>query len=250
MKIFSIENKKLILHTVKKKIIKMADNKHKSHEEENNIEKLNDHLTRTGTRIAENKKVVMTVAGAVIAVGLLVAAYFYFFHNPSVDKAFNAYGNVEISNQQGNDTTAAEGYKKVADQYSGTDAGNLAALEAAEHFYEIGKYQEALNYLDKFSTSEEVLKANVSILRGDCYVNLKKYDQAIKEFETAAAEGAGNTEIAPRAMLKQATVYDAQKKYDKAIQLYEQIVKEYPQFSVNNVAMNAFIERDKARLGK
>lgn len=218
-------------------------------EEGNQIDQLNEHLTNAGKRIEANKKPFMTIVGIIVAVGVLVAAYFYFFYTPGVDKAFNAYGAVEV-NGAANDTVAAENYKKVADQYGSSDAGKLAALEAAQHYYEIGKYQDALNYLDKFSTSEEVLKANVSILRGDCYVNLKKYDQAIAEFEKAAKEGAGNSEIAPRAMMKQAVVYDEQKKYDKALGVFEQILSEYPDYTYNSLPMEAYVEREKARLGK
>lgn len=228
----------------------MADTKHTPQEEQNDVERLNERLTQTGSKIAENKNVVLWIVGGVIAAGLLVAAYFYFFHTPGVEKAFNAYGSVELTPNL-NDTTAAEGYKKVADQYSGSDAGYLAALEAAEHYYEIGKYKEAITYIDKFKTSDEVLEANVSILKGDCYVNLKDYAKAIDCFQTAANQGKGNSQIEPRALFKLATVYDAGKKeYAKAIEIYEQIYKEYPEFVINGLTMPAYIERDKARTGK
>ena len=110
----------------------MAENK-KHPEEETKIEQLNDNLTKAGVKVEENKKTLMIIVGAVIAVGLLVAAYFYFFHNPGIDKAFDAYGKVEIENGTASETAKAEAYKKVADQYEGSDAGKLAALEAAEN---------------------------------------------------------------------------------------------------------------------
>lgn len=233
--------------TINEKRTKMAKNN--TPEEGNTIDQLNSHLTDTGKKIEENKKVIGWVIGGVVAAGLLVAAYFYFFHVPGVDKAFNAYGSVEL-NQAANDTVAAEAYKKVADQYSGSDAGRLAALEAAEHYYEIGKYKEALTYLEKFKTSDDVLKANVEVLKGDCYVNLKQYDNAISAFENAVKEAAGNDQIAPRAMMKEGVVYEAQKKYDKALEVYEQIAKEYPSFMYNGVPMEAYVERARAEAGK
>lgn len=218
-------------------------------DEGSKIDQLNSHLTDTGKKIEENKKVLAWVVGGIIAAGLLVAAYFYFFHVPGVDKAFDAYGSVEL-NQQANDTTAAAAYKKVADDYSGSDAGKLAALEAAEHFYEIGKYKEALDYLEKFSTSDEVLAANVEALKGDCYVNLKQYDKAISSFEKSVKEANGNPQIAPRVMMKEATVYEAQKQYDKAIGVYEKINTEYPDFMYAGVSMDAYIERARTLSGK
>lgn len=224
----------------------MANNQ--TPEEGNKIDQINEHLTGAGKTIAENKNKFMVAVGIIVAAGLFVASYFYFFHSPKVDKAFNAYGAVELNAT--NDTVAAESYKKVADQYSGTDAGKLAALEAAEHYYEIGKYKEALTYLDKFSSSDDVLNANVTVMRGDCYVNLKQYDKAISEFEKAVKEADGNDQIAPRALMKLGVVYDEQKKYDKALAAYEQIQTEYPAFTYNQLPIEAYVEREKARLGK
>lgn len=228
----------------------MADNKHNSDSQQSDVERLNETLTATGAKIAENKKSFLWIIGGIIAAGILVAAYFYFFHTPGVEKAFNEYGKVEIA-PNSNDTTLAEGYKKVADKYSGSDAGRLAALEAAQHYYEIGKYQEAITYIDKFKTSDEVLDANVMILKGDCYVNMKKYNEAISSFQAAATKAKGNSEIEPRALFKIATVYEmGQQKYAQAIEIYQQIEKEYPEFNINGMPMQAFIERDQARLGR
>lgn len=227
----------------------MAELKNNS-TEENKIEQLNENLTKAESAIEKNKKTVSIIIAAVIGIIALGACYFYFFHLPAADKAFDEYGKVEVANAQANDTIKAEAYKKVADQHAGTDAGNLAALEAAEHYYDAGNYKAALTYLDKFSSSDDVLAANAQIMKGDCYVNLKKYPEAIKEFEAAAAAVANNTEIAPRALLKIATVYDAQNKFNEALSTYERIQNEFPQFTVAGMDIKAYIEREKARLGK
>ena len=151
----------------------------------------------------------------------------------------------------GNDSIAATEYKKVADSYSGTDAGELAALSAAEAYYNFGKYKEAAACLEGFSTSEPVLGANALVLTGDCYVNLKQYDKALDYFKKALNKADKNPQIAPRVLLKEANVYDEQKKYDKALECYEQIKADYPQFEVGNgLGIDAYIAREKARLGK
>lgn len=216
----------------------------------NKIDELNESLTGASRKIQDNKNMIMWVICIVIAAGLVVAAYFYFFKAPADEKAFNAYGSVEVANAAANDTVKAEAYKKVSDQYDGTDAGNLAALEAAEHYYDAGNYQDALKYVERFHTKDEVLRANVSILRGDCYVNLKKYDQAISEFEKAASESEGNSEIQPRALMKEATVYEAQNKAAKALEIYQRIQKDYPDFTMAGLPIDAYVERAKARTGK
>ena len=163
--------------------------------------------------------------------------------------AAEAYNQVEIT-AVGNDSIAAAEYKKVAEKYPHTPAGHLAALEAAEDFYDQGKYKEALECLDKANIDEKVLKANAIILKGDCYVNLKQYDKALDEFKDAVKKGDKNDQIVPRALLKCANIYDEQKKYAKALECYEQIKNEYPSFQLGNTSIDAYIEREKARLGK
>lgn len=226
----------------------MADKK--QIEEENAIEKLNDNLTSASQKIAENKKVIFWVLGGIAIVAAFVLSYFFIYRNPHLNKAFEAYNQVEIA-AMGNDSVAAAGYKKVADDYSGTDAGKLAALSAAETYYNQGKYKEAVAYLDKFSSSEPVLEANAIVLKGDCYVNLKQYDKALEAYGKALKAANKNPQIAVRVLLKEANIYDAQKKYADALKCYETIKAEYPSYELGNgVSVDAYIARENARLGK
>lgn len=227
----------------------MANNKNEQ-QEDSAIEKLNANLTGASERIAQNKKAVFLTVTIAVLIAAIVLCYVFFFHNPKVDKAFEAYNQVEIS-AAGNDSVAAAEYKKVAEKHSGTNAGKIAALSAAESFYNTGKYKEAVECLDKFSSPEPVLEANALVLKGDCYVNLKKYDDALGCFDKAVKKAGTNQQIVPRVLLKKANIYDEQKKYDKALECYEKISKEYPAFEPGNgVTIEAYAEREKARLAK
>ena len=224
----------------------MANNKNEK-QEETAIEKLNDNLTSASEKIANNSKVIYITVAAVAVIAALILSYVFFLRNPKINRAFEAYNQVEIS-AAGNDSIAAAEYKKVADKYSSTDAGKLAALSAAESLYNSGKYKECL---DKFSSSESVLEANALVLKGDCYVNIKKYDEALDCYDKAVKEAGVNGQIVPRVLLKKANIFDEQKKYDKALECYEQITKDYPTFEPGNgVTIEAYAEREKARLGK
>lgn len=229
---------------------KMASENNSKKQEETSIDQLNSRLTSAGEHIANNKKIIFWAVGGLVIVAAFILSYLFIYKNPRTNRSFEAYNQVEIS-AMGNDSVAAAEYKKVADEYSGSDAGNLAALSAGEALYNEGKYEEAAKYLKEFSTSDEVLQANAYILNGDCYVNLKKYDEAISCYEKAVKEADGNDQIVPRALLKEANVYDAQKKYDMALGCYEKIKKEFPNFQLGNgIAIESYIEREKARLGK
>ena len=217
-------------------------------EQPDQLENINNRLTNLGRNIETNKKAMGIAMGAILVVACLTFAWLYLYKIPTNNKAMEAYNKVELSSMM-NDSLSAAQYKKVADEYSSTAAGKLAALSAAETLYNSGKYDEAAKYLKKFSSSDKVLDANAQILLGDCYVNLKKYDDAIAAFKTAEKKGKENPQIAPRALLKQAVVYDEQKKYSDALNCYETIKKDYPEFSLGNgISIDSYIEREKARL--
>ena len=89
------------------------------------------------------------------------------------------------------------------------------------------------------------------MLTGDCYVNLKQYDKAISCYDKAISKADNNSQIVPRVLLKEANVYDAQKNYQKALECYQKIAKDFPQFQLGNgMTIDAYIERENARLGK
>lgn len=218
--------------------------------EPNSIDKLNSNLGSASEKIAENKKIIFWICGGLAVVAAFVLSYLFIYRNPKLNKAYEAYNQVQI-NAMGNDSIAAGEYKKVADNYGGTDAGSLAALSAAESYYALGNYKDAVKYLDKFSTSEPVLAASALVLKGDCYVNLKQYDKALSAFNDAKNKADKNPQIVPRVLLKEANIYDTQKKYAKALECYEEIDKEYPTFELGTgVSIESYIAREKERLGK
>lgn len=226
----------------------MTTNNKKEQQDETAIEKLNSELTSASVKIANNAKVIYMVVAAVAVIAALILAYFFFLRNPKIERGFEAYNQVEIA-AMGNDSVAAAQYQKVAKDFAGTDAGSLASLSAAESFYNIGKYKEAIACLDEFSSSEPVLESNALVLKGDCFVNIKKYDDALGCYDKAIAKAGVNGQIVPRVLLKKANIFDEQKKYDKALECYQQISKDYPTFEPGNgTTIKAYEEREKARL--
>ena len=227
-----------------------TENNNNPREEQNAVDQLNSQLTNAGERLANNKKPLLWIIGIIVLCAAFVIGYLFIYRNPRLNEAAEAYSKVEMQTL-GNDSIAAGEYAKVADKYGSTDGGNLAALSAAESYYNLGQYQKALDYLMKFSTKEKVLGANAQVLMGDCYVNLKKYDDAITAYTGAVRKADGNPQIVPRVLLKEANVFNEQKNYAKALECYETIKKDYPQFTLGNgLDIDAYIERGKARLGK
>ncbi len=226
----------------------MAENNNR--QDSNAIDEIHEQLTGAGQKVAANKKIIYWVIGVIAVIAVFVGSYFWIYRNPGLNNSWAAYSQVEQT-ALGNDTIRAREYAKVADKYGHFDAGKVAALSAAESYYNIGKYQEAVKYLEKFSTSDDVLAAQAKMLLGDSYVNLKKYGEALSAYDACIRKAGGNPQIVPVALYKEANVYDEQKNYQGALDCYKRIQTEFPTFQfANGMAVEAYIAREEARLGK
>lgn len=231
----------------------MASEKN-SNKDQNIVENLNSHLTSAGEKVASNKKIIYIGVGVVAVVAAFVLSYLFIFRNPRLENSWAAYNQVYIQQQKNElqgDSAVATAYQKVADQFGSTDAGHMAALAASQAFYNVKNYDAAIKYLNKADFSEPNLKTQAQILLGDCYVNKKDYKKALSCFDDAISTANGNPEQVPYILMKEANVYDAQKQYAKAMECYEKIKSDYPEYSFSNgLTIDYYIEREKALAGK
>lgn len=118
-----------------------------------------------------------------------------------------------------------EGFADIANGYRFTEARNLACFYSAVCCYNLGQYQDALDYVQRFKTKSLNYKPAAITLEGDCQVALGNIDAAIKCFEKAGA--IDNVLTAPRALAKAGVCYEEQKNYAKAIKCYETLKDKY-----------------------
>ena len=76
---------------------------------------------------------------------------------------------------------------------------------------------------------------------GDCYAALNQPDKAVEYFKKAAAT-ADNNSLSPVFLVKAGEVLEAQKKYDEAISIYQQVKDEYVQSAIQQ-EIDKYIER-------
>lgn len=164
---------------------------------------------------------------AVIVLGIIV--YIFAYREPAIKKGNEAIGVVDrTAIFENNDSLALEGYKNVADNY-GFAAGNRATLMTAQLLYKQGDYEQALKYLNKYKATDKVIAAQALTLKGDCLVNLDKYDDAIKAYDKAISRADKNPMLVPVILTKKATVLAEQGKYAKAADIYAEIENKYPE---------------------
>lgn len=225
----------------------------KDQEKQNAVENVNEHLTLASEKVAANRKIIYWGIGAVCVVAAFVLSYLFIYRNPRLNNSWEDFNKVQLQQAKGEltgDSLVAVAYGKVASKYGSTPAANAARLASAEAYYNVKNYAAALRQLEDCDFNDPLLDTQATVLKADCYVNTKKYDQALSAYADAIKKADGNPEIVPMVLVKEANVYDAQKKYDKALECYEMIRNSYPKFQLGQLGVDAYIEREKARLGK
>ena len=135
-----------------------------------------------------------------IIFGLLVLgvlgyfAYQQFVENPKNEEATISYLAAQKNLSEGKDDLALggksatnPGFKGTYEQYSGTAAGKLSAYNAGLIKFKEGKYQEAYDLLDKFSSDNKILMALKYGAMGDALANLNKSEDALSMMDKAAS---------------------------------------------------------------
>ena len=194
---------------------------------------------------------------AVAAILLIIAgclAYKTFVAEPRENKASTAmakaqemFAERDFQKALNGDKTN-EGFLSVIENYGGTDAANLAKGYAGLCYAQMGKWQEAVKYLEDFSPkSDAIISPAIVGALGNAYANTGKVDEAISTLKEAAAladsrsESVNNT-TSPTYLLQAARLLESQKKTDEALKIYKQIKEKY----VNSAAaqdIDKYIER-------
>ncbi len=182
--------------------------------------------------VTRGQKYVMWGMIAISVIAILVVIYIFAIRNPAVKSASEAVAQADMTMVQGNDSLALVQYQQVAKEY-GYDAGNNASLMAASLLYKKGEYQQAIDQLKNYSPKEAIVGAAAKSLEGDCYVNLKNYDAAVKCYDSAIKISDNNSYYTPLFMIKKATVLREQGKYAEELKVLENIRENYPDYCNN-----------------
>ena len=204
------------------------------------------------------KKAILIAVAAIIVVIAGVFLYISQISGPREEKASTAlskgqtYFNNEMFEQAVNgDGAGFVGFAKLADEYSGTKAGNLANLYAGLCYANLGKWAEAQKSLEAFSTEgDQMISPASQAALGDAYAHLNQLDKAVDAFKKAAdmadskAEDGTNNSLSPTFLIKAGEVLESQGKKDEALKIYQDIKKKYVNsMLVQSAEIDKYIER-------
>lgn len=226
--------------------------KQKKHED--SFEHLEDALSSSEQFIEKNQKMIINV---VLILIIIIGAYFSynrFIVEPKAKEAssqiFGAqnYFERDSFNLALNGDGNVLGFLEIIDKYGSTPAGNLAKYYAGLSYLYTGDYQNAIQYLGKFS-SDDLLLSNMAIANmGDAYMQLGEYKKAADQYKKAAASKL-NDFSTPIFLMKNGLALEKADDYKGALKVYEQLEKEYPN-APESRDIEKYIERAQLKINK
>lgn len=207
---------------------------------------INPNLQGIQLYYEKNKKVI-TYAGGALAIIIGAFCFFKLYYIPEQEKeamneifwaenlfakdSFNLAlkGGVMVMSADGQ--KQMKGFEQIADEYSITKTGGLANYYAGVCYLRTGKFEQAIEFLGKYSGDDETITPIATGAIGDCYMELEKLDEAIKYYTKAANKSSENIFTSPYFLKKAGFANELKGNLAEALHNYERIQKEYPKSS-------------------
>ena len=180
----------------------------------------------------KNWKLLAGVLGAIVLVFILFIGYKKWKETQNLEAVSKAYvAQLYFEKDSFNlalngDKEGNLGFVALADEYSGTAIGNSAYYYAGVSYLQLGNYQKAIEAFDQFKRVDAILSHSADGLTGDCYVELKQYEEALNYYQKASS-AKDNDLTTPLYLNKLALVYQELKQDDKALEVYTQLRDNY-----------------------
>ncbi|MDO6472250.1 tol-pal system YbgF family protein [Maribacter sp. 1_MG-2023] len=220
---------------------------------------LDEGASRSEEWVSKNQNFILGAIG-VIAISVLgYLAYDQFVEKPKEASAANEmYYPQQYFDQALVATTAKDslftlalegaegkyGFLDIIEEYNGTKAANLANYSAGMAYLNMNNYQEAITYLEDFSSEDAVLGALAKGGLGDAFMQLDQASDALSYYE-AAVKHSGNEYTAPKFLYKAGVTALEMGDKDKALGFFQKIKDEFPK-SENANSIDAFIGMAKS----
>ncbi len=119
------------------------------------------------------------------------------------------------------------GFVNIADEYSGTKAGNMANYYAGISYLKLKEYDKAIEYLSEFDSDDEVLGPVALGAIGDAFADLNQDKDALEYYEKAGTKKE-NDFTSPMFLFKAGQLAIQLKDFSKAEKLFTTIKEKYP----------------------
>jgi len=219
---------------------------------EEKFEGVENLLTRTERYIEENQKSLTFIVLAIIVVVFGYIGYRQLYVAPMEEEASSRMHMAERYFEADSfqlalyGDNANYGFLDIIDNYGVTQTANLAKYYAGISFLHLGEYEDAIAHLSRFHSRDEYLSAIAIGAMGDAYIELGETGEAASMY-SKAANRRDNVFTSPLYFKKAGLAYEELGKYDKALEMFQTILDEYPESNEADDARK-YVGRVKTRL--
>ena len=214
---------------------------------------MEESLNKSEAFFLKYKKAIIAAVVALVVIIVGVVLYKTYVSEPKEQKASTAIAKAqdlfaanEFQKALDGDSLGVKGFVKLADEFSGTDAGNLANLYAGLCYAKLDKWEDAVKYLEKFDGADDQMVSPAALgALGNAYAHLNQLDKAVSQLKKAA-EKADNNSLSPTFLIQAGEILESQGKADEALNLYKQVKEKYYN-SMQYQTIDKYIERVTAK---
>lgn len=218
------------------------------------LEVVEEALSRSEQFIQKYQKHISIVVLALVAIVLAYFGINRYYLEPREKEAqvqmFMAekYFESDSLNKALNGDSNNLGFIAIIDEFGGTKSGNLAKYYAGISHLRLGEYTEAIRYLKKFKSKDQIIGSLAIGATADAYLELNETSKAA-DLYLQAAKKSNNELTTPMMLFKAGRTFEILGKTSKSLELYEQIQKEYPN-SIEGRSVDKYIAAAQAKLAK
>lgn len=216
----------------------MAQKKTTATHQVDQVEKLRGFWDKSG-------KTITTIGGALIVLVAGFLVYKFMFQVPKNEKANDAVfvtqkyfaeftnatdsAKTQLAAKVLNGDGVNPGALKIMNEYSGTDAANLAQYYAGACYLHIGQFDKAISFLKAFNADGATqIKSRTLGMLGDASAELAKNDDALSYYKKAAGVNEKDEFTSSEFLFKAALFAEASGKTKDAVDLFKKLKTDYP----------------------
>ena len=212
---------------------------------------IEETLSKSEAFFLKYKKAIIAAVVAVIVIIAGVILYKTYVSGPNEVKASTAISKGQAYFEQGlfnealnGDSTGFKGFAALANEYSSTKAGNLANLYAGLCNAQLGKWEDAVKFLEEYDgAKDQMISPAAEGALGNAYAHLNQLDKAVSHLKKAA-EKADNNSLSPTFLIQAGEILESQGKKDEALKKYQEVKEKYFN-SMQYQTIDEYIERVK-----
>jgi len=203
------------------------------------IESVESALTKTEQFIEDNQKLIVRIVTVGLAIVVIFIGTKRFYLAPLQEEANNQMFVAEQYFETDSFSLALygdgnySGFLQIIDDYGITKAANLSKYYSGISFLKLGQYEDAIDYLEKFKSKDKMVAPIATGAMGDAYVELGELKEGLDHYLEAASLSE-NDFTTPMFLMKAGMLYETLEDKEKALGLYEQIRKDFPDYSRRN----------------